>query len=196
MQVQQRPAPGKRAFIANFITKYGNVEADVDESEMQQFQKACVNMKMTLSDGVPCVIEGVPYLLVGSVGSAYNVENLQAAGITHVLNVTNSLHNRYPENFAYLRIPLEDHPDADISVHFDSCLQFINTAKDSGGKCLVHCYQGISRSVTVVCAYLIAHLRIDATAALEVVRRTRPTAGPNSGFLRALRTFESTLKQP
>lgn len=169
------------------IRKYGNVPED---DERQQFQKACVNMKMTLSDSVPSVIACVPYLFVGSVGSAYNLDSLTAANITHVLNCTNSLHNRFPEHFTYLRVPVEDDPDVDITLHFDACLKFIDAAKDMGGKCLVHCYQGVSRSVTIVCAYLMIQLRLTAVAALDVVRQTRPTAGPNSGFLRALRKLE------
>ena len=172
------------------IARYGDVPRDGDgESEAERFRTACINMKQTLSDGVPCEI--LPHLFLGGVGAAYSGDRLQAASITHVLNVTPNLQNLFPDRFTYLRVAVDDAPDADLAAHFDACTAFINAARAQHGRVLVHCYQGVSRSVAVVCAYLIVTLRVDAATALDMVRRAgRPAAGPNSGFLRALRALE------
>ena len=171
------------------VERYGNVPRD-GESDAERFRTACINMKLTLSDGVPCEVVP-PFLFVGGVGAAYNGDRLQAAGITHVLNVTPNLQNLFPGRFTYLRVAVDDAPDADLAAHFDACTAFIDAARDAGGRVLVHCYQGVSRSVAVVCAYLVVTMRVDAATALDMVRRAgRPTAGPNSGFLRALRALE------
>ena len=156
-----------------------NNNASIDEAS--RFRTACINMKMTLSDGAPIPISGVEHLFVGSVGAAYNLERLKAVGITHIINVTNTLENKYPDHFTYLRIGLEDDPDTDIGSHFSTSQKFIDSVKNQNGKCLVHCYQGISRSVTIVCAYLLTlpELQITTISALELIRQNRPSAGPN-----------------
>ena len=169
------------------IKKYGNINdgettsTNTSIDEASRFRTACINMKMTLSDGSPSPISGLDYLFVGSVGAAYNFEQLKATGITHIINVTNTLENKYPDHFTYLRIGLEDDPDTDIGSHFSTSQTFIETVKQQHGKCLVHCYQGISRSVTIVCAYLLTlpQLQVNAVSALELIRKNRPSAGPN-----------------
>lgn len=50
-------------------------------------------------------------------------------------------------------------------------------------KVLVHCALGRSRSVSVVCAYLIHSHGYGPDEALEMVKRLRTVAQPNSGFV-------------
>lgn len=52
---------------------------------------------------------------------------------------------------------------------------------------------GISRSATVVCAYLIAEKGMTATAAVEFVRVKRPIVCPNIGFRRQLDEYAVKL---
>ncbi|KAH8106442.1 hypothetical protein DFH11DRAFT_1238621 [Phellopilus nigrolimitatus] len=56
-------------------------------------------------------------------------------------------------------------------------------------KVLVHCVMGISRSTTVVCAYLMATRHLSFPAALMLIRRRRPQVHPNYGFRRQLTIF-------
>lgn len=60
----------------------------------------------------------------------------------------------------------------------------------SGGKVLVHCYLGRSRSVTIVLAYLVARKRMALADAATRLRHARPQMQPNSGFWRALEELE------
>jgi hypothetical protein len=57
----------------------------------------------------------------------------------------------------------------------------------------VHCVQGISRSASVVLAYLIKYEGMSTDAAVALVKRRRGIANPNAGFLRQLRAYESAL---
>lgn len=50
-------------------------------------------------------------------------------------------------------IPVQDSEYEDILIHLPDACQFIETALGCGGKVLVHCVMGISRSATIVCAY-------------------------------------------
>jgi hypothetical protein len=73
---------------------------------------------------------------------------------------------------------------------FAETSSFINEGRMRGG-CLVHCYAGVSRSATAIIAFLIDTLGLDATAAFEVVKRARPQANPNAGFLQQLKRYEA-----
>ena len=63
----------------------------------------------------------------------------------------------------------------------------------NGGKVLVHCYAGLSRSVTVIVAYLMQNERMLLDEALRFVKHKRPYAQPNPGFLKQLVEFELEL---
>lgn len=61
------------------------------------------------------------------------------------------------------------------------------------GGVLVHCYAGVSRSVSVVIAYLIWKYNMSYNDALNYIRSSRPIANPNPGFAIQLINF-SRLK--
>jgi len=50
---------------------------------------------------------------------------------------------------------------------------------------------GISRSATVVSAYMIATKKITSTEAIAYVQKKRPVVSPNLGFRQQLDTFAS-----
>ncbi|KAL3452897.1 protein-tyrosine phosphatase-like protein [Aspergillus insuetus] len=60
----------------------------------------------------------------------------------------------------------------------------------SRGHVLVHCNQGISRSGSVVVAYIMKYLSLPYAAALLTARRSRPIILPNTGFEYQLRMWE------
>lgn len=59
---------------------------------------------------------------------------------------------------------------------------------------VVHCAMGVSRSASVVIAFLIRHRDMSLVDALALVRARRFVAYPNKGFLRSLRAFESQCR--
>jgi len=84
-------------------------------------------------------------------------------------------------------VRLSDNFREKITPHLDDTTTFIRDAlKDPESKVLVHCVMGISRSATVVCAYLIAEKAMTGQAAIEFVREKRPIICPNIGFQRQL----------
>ncbi|CAM9977020.1 unnamed protein product [Choristocarpus tenellus] len=94
------------------------------------------------------------------------------------------------------KVEVMDHASTDLCHHFKACVRFITDANAKGGKTLVHCFQGKSRSVSVACAYLMitSEGMVGFQEALEIVRRARPVAEPNLGFAAQLRTLEKTLQ--
>lgn len=78
-------------------------------------------------------------------------------------------------------------------MHFKNCCDFIDQNITSGNV-LVHCQAGVSRSATIVIAYIMKKNKIKSKAALEFVQEKRPIVGPNDGFLEQLKSWELDLK--
>ncbi|THD22958.1 Dual specificity protein phosphatase Mpk3 [Fasciola hepatica] len=68
-----------------------------------------------------------------------------------------------------------------------------NDAKETQGQVLVHCAAGISRSPTVVIAYLMYSKRMQMRDAYEFVRSKRSSIAPNFNFLGQLLELNSQL---
>jgi dual specificity phosphatase 12 len=85
-----------------------------------------------------------------SLPGALSLEVQPELGITHVLSVCPDYSSQAPN---HLTIAVQDTEFEDLLIHLSKACRFIQTAFDDGGKVLVHCVQGISRSATVVCAY-------------------------------------------
>jgi len=158
-------------------------------------------------DDRPCLV--LPGLYVGSVDAARNASALLSCGISHVLTVAKeelALPDAgWAAGVVHELVPVEDSEDENLLPHFDRCADFIDSARASlapggggGGGVLVHCLAGRSRSVAVVCAYLMrtADEPLSVTAALRRVQQLRPWAEPNPSFLVQLREYEQRLRAP
>lgn len=58
-------------------------------------------------------------------------------------------------NLAILHVPIADMPDADLLTHLEETTKFLRRGLEGGGAVLVHCYHGVSRSASIVLAYLL-----------------------------------------
>jgi atypical dual specificity phosphatase len=68
--------------------------------------------------------------------------------------------------------------------------QVITDARNSGGKVLVHCVAGVSRSPTIIAAYLISKCSMSLKDALGLLVRARPVVCPRPGFIAQLKDLE------
>ncbi|CAG8681443.1 5229_t:CDS:1 [Funneliformis mosseae] len=93
----------------------------------------------------------------------------------------------------YLKIDIADDPSSNIYKHFGECIGFIENAKSTNGRVYIHCQAGISRSVTIVIAYLMSSQKISYKQALDLVKEKRRIARPNFGFIQQLHKFEKEI---
>jgi atypical dual specificity phosphatase len=86
-------------------------------------------------------------------------------------------------------VSFDDHPAVDLADHLPTCLAFIEAAlaNNTQHAVLVHCTAGISRSATVVIAYLMRRFACSFLSAYAFVAEKRPVICPNSGFQEQLR---------
>jgi predicted protein tyrosine phosphatase len=95
--------------------------------------------------------------------------------------------------FSYKRIELHDEVTVAISSRFADAFTFLDEACSAGTRVLVHCQEGISRSSTIVIAYLMSRQGLSLHAAYSWVKAQRKQIFPNLGFWRQLDLFERTL---
>lgn len=127
------------------------------------------------------IIENALY--ISSYQVASDLEVLRRHGITHIVNAAADVcDNRFPSECTYCTYYLKDINSEEISLVFYRTIEWIHNAISRGGRVLVHCHQGISRSSTFISAYLMWRFKITFEAALERVRNVRPICNPNTGF--------------
>lgn len=144
------------------------------------------------SEFISKIIDG---LYLGDIRCASNLKILKLHNIKYILNVTDDIPFFFKKNFEYARIPIKDKPDVDISVFFNYSSSYIeNRIRD--GNIFIHCYAGVSRSSSIVIAYLIIKKKYSYKDAYNLVKSKRPCIRPNKGFDYLLRRFSGTYGAP
>jgi atypical dual specificity phosphatase len=125
------------------------------------------------------IVEG---LYLGHREDARDLTRIEAAGITHVLNCTEELPNYHEGRLTYLKLNLLD-PDPTFRRRILPACRFIDEAR-AAGRVLVHCFAAVSRSPSVVLAYL-CHTGLPLDRAARLLAGLVWTA-PDHLFLRQL----------
>ncbi|XP_042339646.1 dual specificity protein phosphatase 22-B-like [Plectropomus leopardus] len=133
----------------------------------------------------------LPDLYLGNMKDARDRELLEKHNITHILSIHDTA-APVLEDMTYLCISASDHSKQNLIQYFRDSIMFIHESRLKGEGCLVHCVAGVSRSVTLVVAYIMTVTGRGWVDSLAAVRAVRPCAGPNLGFLRQLEEFENT----
>lgn len=130
----------------------------------------------------------LPFLYLGNLGHARNARLLHALGITHVVSVgerassdeeaATSPHSlgaaqRAGRVKVHNVANVNDNGTDSLRAVMCDAVSFIERARKSGGRVLVHCRIGVSRSSTIVLAYVMAHLDISLIDAYLLVRSRR-----------------------
>lgn len=76
--------------------------------------------------------------------------------------------------------------DENIIQYFPETYEFIKNALAGKGRVLVHCQAGVSRSPTIVAAYIMREKQLSAQQALDIIKLRRSFIEPNRGFMEQL----------
>lgn len=130
----------------------------------------------------------------GGYESAKSKEKMIDLGITHIVTAGKYLSKDFPKDFKYYSMEINDFSTENIEKYFEDVYDFIDNCISNGGKVLIHCAAGISRSTTVTCSYLIKKMKISFQEALKIVKAGRSIASPNYGFQKQLKNWELKLE--
>ena len=97
-------------------------------------------------------------------------------------------------NIEWIRLVIDDDKDEKISQYFFEVHNIINKALAENKNVIVHCAAGISRSSSLVIAYLMIENRWSYEEAYNYVRSKRSIINPNIGFVKQLKALEYRLK--
>ncbi|ORX65686.1 DSPc-domain-containing protein, partial [Linderina pennispora] len=132
-------------------------------------------------------------LFLGGEGN-FDGMQLSKLAITHVLNVAREVTGpmRSGENVDMAGHPIAyrhyrwDHDEPDLHKYFDECFAFIDAARSRNENVLVHCQLGVSRSASLVIAYVMRTLGMGFSAAYEYVQSRAPCISPNLSLIAQL----------
>ncbi|CAI8599033.1 unnamed protein product [Vicia faba] len=137
------------------------------------------------------------YLFISGVLSARSIYTMQHLGITHILclctNEIGQSDSQFPNLFTYKNFFVLDTESSNISILFDEACDFIEDVERAGQRILVHCFEGKSRSVTVVLAYLMLRKNYTLLEAWNVMKKVHRRAQPNDGFGKILQELDLKL---
>ncbi|XP_026666146.2 protein-tyrosine-phosphatase MKP1-like [Phoenix dactylifera] len=123
------------------------------------------------------------HIYLGGDSVARNREILRQNGITHVLNCVGFVCPEYfKSDLVYKTLWLQDSPTEDITSILYDVFDYFEDVREQGGRVFVHCCQGVSRSTSLVIAYLMWREGQSFDDAFQYVKAARGIANPNMGF--------------
>lgn len=206
----------KSITIITTTTKPRHRHESISELEQQQQHQQSVKMlsmkkarvannngtattTTTLAYSLDCKMNQVlPRLYISDDIIARNKSMLVKYKITHILNLTTNIPNKFEPDITYLKIIIFDFETQNISQYFSESFEFIENAlkQDEQNRVLVHCNAGISRSASFVIAYLLQKRVFKRYKdAYNHLKKARPVIEPNRGFEKQLINFEKRIRK-
>ena len=160
------------------------------DDRLRSLSDAQIQEVWTISEVVPSL-----YLCAGFI-IHYDPSLISSMGITCIINATHELNQPLidTKTVEYIKIPIHDTPTTNIFYLFKPVSQLIKANIESGGKTLIHCTLGKSRSASLYIAYFMTCHNLTYCEALGWVKSNRFIVNPNRGFRKQLREYENVLE--
>ena len=130
-------------------------------------------------------------IYLGGIDGAREINYLKQEGITHILSLAGKIFSINYEKGTFITkiIEIMDFTNENIFKYFKECIQFIENSK----KIYIHCMAGVSRSASIVIAYLMYKEHKKYFQIYSEVKKKRSIIRPNFGFVFQLKYFENLL---
>jgi protein-tyrosine phosphatase len=125
-------------------------------------------------------------LFISNSDFAQEKSNLLSHKITHILLCGEELGILFPNDFVYFKINLHDWEEDSIIPYINETNNFIKNSNIV----LVHCNAGVSRSPSIVIAYLIKEKKMNFDDAFNLVKNKRKIINPNETFIKELKCLK------
>ena len=143
-------------------------------------------------------------IYIGNVYDAHNIDKLNDLNIKNIISAVTGFDNIYDESFNHLSLNLIDNESQDIIHYFEITNHYIDNiisknissaSEKNKNKVLIHCICGVSRSVTILLAYIIKKYNYTPQYALKIVQKKRAISKPNENFMRQLRIYYENINK-
>ncbi|KAG0224847.1 hypothetical protein BGW42_004830, partial [Actinomortierella wolfii] len=157
-------------------------------------------------------VKVLPGLYLGAEHNATDYVTLSRLGITSILNVAMEIKDPVAEK-ATGRPEASDtiqdsrlsklrrktlpwtHGQRNLLQEFPSAFAFIDEARSAGTNVLVHCQLGVSRSASLVIAYVMRTEKMNLSSAYEFVKDKSGVVSPNMSLMYQLVEYEKSLSK-
>ncbi|CAF4641012.1 unnamed protein product [Rotaria sp. Silwood2] len=165
--------------------------------ELQEYERRGTAFEQFLQFGSgkePSVVLD-EFLFLGNIHHGSSLDILERFKIEHIINVSETdVSDNFPQNrFDIVYIPIDDDIQTNIKQHFDRTNELLHSYYMKNERCLVHCAAGVSRSATIVLAYLMKYHHNTLKEAFHYLVEKRPQIWPNEGFMLQLLRYENEL---
>ena len=153
-------------------------------------KKEIINLYLNKQNLIPSYNQITDKIYLGNEDAARDKKLMNDLNISHILICAEGCEKFYPDLFTYKILYLDDAIDEDLLCWLKEAFDFIDSAKNN---IYVHCVMGVSRSASVVIAYLMYKNKMKYDDAFDFVQSKRKEISPNTGFQRQLKQFEKIL---
>jgi dual specificity MAP kinase phosphatase len=128
-------------------------------------------------------------IYLGSQKCGVDVNKLFELNIKYVLILGKGMTRNF-NDVIYKVIEIDDSLEQDLSNYIKEALKFISESQQNNSNILVHCVSGISRSASIVIAYIMDKHKMNYDQAFSYVKTKRVTIRPNSNFIAQLNNLQ------
>jgi len=143
----------------------------------------------------PAKIHPTMNVFLGSEADALDEQFLKENNIKHVLSIQSwELCTKF-SGISYKFINAKDNAEQNLRCHFEEICEYLKFSEQGpfGGRVLVHCQAGISRSATACLAYMMKELNASLETSFDLLRQQRDIVCPNFSFLGQLKRWEQDI---
>mmetsp|Transcript_9394 Transcript_9394/g.27923 ORF Transcript_9394/g.27923 Transcript_9394/m.27923 type:complete len:358 (+) Transcript_9394:125-1198(+) len=141
----------------------------------------------------------IPNLFLGGMKAVEDHTALDQSGIRAICCCTREFEmpsSEFSPQVEYYRVDVEDISREPIEMFFAEATEFIHSWISREQPVLVHCRAGVSRSASIVIAYLMTYQGYSLHDAFFLVRSHRSIITPNIGFMEKLGDYEEERGAP
>ncbi|OTF76283.1 hypothetical protein BLA29_008481, partial [Euroglyphus maynei] len=121
------------------------------------------------------------------------IETMNEYRIKMIINATYEMPLLKHSDIISFRVPVEDDCQEPIENYFDDVADLMEATRLRGYGSIVHCMAGVSRSATLILAYMIKYTTFTLYEAFLHAKSIRQPIRPNIGFIQQLIKYEQRL---
>ena len=155
-------------------------------------KKEIFNLYMNKTTLSPSYDQITEKLFLGNEDTARDKAILNKLNISNILICAEGCEPFFKDEYKYKILYIDDAIDENILSWLQEAFEFIDSSEKN---IYIHCVMGISRSPSIVIAYLMYKNKMSYEEAYDFVKNKRNVINPNSGFQEQLKKFEKILKE-